>query len=109
MTEYIQKQDLEDCCIYWCNARNFNVGIWFQGKMYGLRRKWGDEFVDTEYHWDDGAENCGTCKPIKKLSASLKERLHPSMFDITNWRGSLVLHDILYAVEAMNLDMPEEI
>jgi len=97
---HLKKEELEDFCLYKCEARNFSIGIWFNGKMHGLRRKFGDEYVDTEYHWDD--ENYGTCRPLKKISSSLKERLHPSMFDVSNWRGQSVLHDVLFTAEAIS-------
>ena len=98
--DWIKKEDMENFCIYSCNARNFNYGIWFDGKMFGLRSKFGDTFLFYEMHWDDG-EPHGTCKPIKKLSSSLKHRLHPSMFDLSNWRGNVVVEDILYTAAAI--------
>lgn len=104
MDDFIKKEELEDYCLYFCNARNFSIGMWFNGRMYGLRRKFGDEYVDHEFHYDDGHESYGTCKPIKKISNSLKERLHQSMFDASNWRGQTVLHDILFAIEQLNID-----
>lgn len=97
---YLKKDELENMCVYYCNARNFNIGIWYNGTMYGLRRKFGDEYVDEEIYYDDDP-NFGTCKPLKKLSESLEDRLHPSMFDKSNWRGECVLHDVLFAIEAV--------
>lgn len=109
--EWIKKEDMQDFCMYKVNARNFSVGIWFNGKMYGLREKFGEMFVDTECHYDDGAPH-GTCKPLVKLSSSLDKgyRLHPSMFDLTNWRGQTALLDILYGAQIVQnfLDQRED-
>lgn len=99
--DYIKKNDMQENCIYFCNARNFNFGIWHEGQMYGVRHKWGDTYLDSEYHWDDGAENCGTCKPYVQLTDSIEDRIHPSFFDCRNWRGQGVLHDILYPFEQL--------
>lgn len=119
MSAYIKKEDLENFCAYICDARNFEIGIWYDGKMYGIRHKFCDSYIDTEFHYDDGAKNCGTCKPLVKLTASLKDRLHPSIFEFDNWRGEFVLHDILFALNSITnvnllknsilLDIPEEV
>ena len=99
-TKWIKKEDMQDFCMYKVDARNFSVGIWFEGKMHGLREKYGDMFIDTEFHYDDGPPY-GTCKPLVKLSSSLDKgyRLHASMFDRSNWRGQSALTDILYGAE----------
>ena len=107
--DYIKKEDMKDFCIYYCNARNFYFGIWYDGKMHGIRHKWGDSYIDTEYHWDDGAENCGTCKPYMQITESIEKRIHPSFFDISNWRGQTVLHDILYPFELLKKNFIEKI
>jgi len=104
MQEYIKKEDLKDFCVYYCNARNFSFGIWYDGKMYGIRYKFGDRYIDTEYHWDDGAENCGTCKPLIQITSALNDRIHPSFFDMRNWRGHTVLQDILTPFNAIIID-----
>ncbi len=106
---YLKKEELEDMCVYYCDARNFNIGIWFNGTMHGLRRKFGDEYIDEEIHYDDDP-HFGTCKPLKKLSNSLKDRIEPYMFEIKNWRGQCVLHDMLFAIEAVmdNFKLEEE-
>jgi hypothetical protein len=104
--EYIGKDLLQNYCIYYCNARNFRFGMWYEGKMYGIRRKFGDEYIDTEFHYDDGADKYGTCKPFIQLTTSLENRLHPSFFDCRNWRGQSVIHDILSSFDAL---MPEKL
>ena len=96
---YIPKDDMIDYCIYLCNARNFKYGIWRGDKMYGIRHKFGDTFIDGEYHWDEDAT--GTCQPLIRLTDKLTDRIHPSFFDVSNWRGQCVLHDILAGFEAL--------
>jgi len=98
---WIEKDAMENKCIYKCDGRNFDVGIWFKDRMYGLRRKFGDEFIDTERHWDDGAHGYGTCKPLKKISYPLRDRADDNLFSLTNWRSNIVLHDMLSVAEAI--------
>lgn len=93
---YILKQFMQNNTLYICDARNFSLGLWHNGKMYYIRSKFGDSYIDTENHWDDGKENCGTCKPIRAFSSKLSERItDDSLFDCRNWRAQIVLHDIL--------------
>ena len=107
--DYIEKTKMEDFCAYLCEARNFNIGIWYNGAMYGIRYKFGDRFIDSEFHWDDGAENCGTCKPLKKITDSLKDRIDETMFSIHNWRGNIVLHDVLFTLNQLTEEiLPRE-
>jgi hypothetical protein len=66
--EYIK---LEDCIkgnVYKIRSRNLTLGV-FDGEMgfIGIRTKFGDRYLFTEYHWDTGAENCGTTHPIEDL------------------------------------------
>ena len=104
---YIKKDEMKDFCIYFCNARNFHFGIWFNGKMHGIRHKWGDAYIDTENHYDDGEDNYGTCMPLLRLTDSLEKshRIHPSYFDRGNWRGELILHDILLGFDCIAEDI----
>lgn len=63
---YIPKNDLETGASYVCNARNFDVGIWNGESFDYTRKKFGEYFMDKEYHWDDGAPY-GTAKPLYKI------------------------------------------
>ena len=61
---------LKDCkkgYFYRVEARNFQVGI-FNGDtgFIGIRNKFNNDFLDTEYHWDTGAP-FGTVHPMKEL------------------------------------------
>ena len=70
--EYLKKEQLEENAIYVCEARNFTIGIWLKGEMYGIRRKFGSKFVDCEMHWDDD-ETHGTCKPLLKIFNPIRQ------------------------------------
>lgn len=93
---YVLKPFMQNNTLYVCNARNFSLGLWHDGKMYYIRSKFGDSYIDTENHWDDGKDNYGTCKPIRAFSSKLSDRLtDESLFDCRNWRSQIVFHDIL--------------
>lgn len=93
---YILKPFMQNNTLYVCDARNFSLGLWHNGRMYYIRSKFGNSYIDTENHWDDGKDNYGTCKPIRTFSSKLDNRLtDESLFDYRNWRAQIVLHDIL--------------
>lgn len=70
--EYISKCELEEGENYECKARNFKIGTWRDGAFRYLRKKFGYEFMDREFHWDDGPP-FGTVKPLRKLNNSYVE------------------------------------
>lgn len=49
-------EDLVHNRLYWIRSRNLVLGIWDSEKrgFTGIRRKWDDRFLFTEYHWDTG-------------------------------------------------------
>lgn len=54
--------------IYRVFSRNLIVGVWdetTQG-ILGIREKFGDRYLFTEYHWDTGAPT-GTANPLRLL------------------------------------------
>lgn len=61
--KWIPKEDLVVGQEYFCKSRNFKFGIWNGTDFDYMRVKWGQEFPDTEQHWDDGAPY-GTVKPF---------------------------------------------
>ena len=63
---YLKKEELEKGATYVCDARNFVEGTWDGEAFVYTRFKFGDEFLDTEQHWDDGAPH-GTVKPFEKI------------------------------------------
>ena len=60
--DYIPKDELVFGKTYYCEARNFEYGLWDGEKFVYYRTKFGSVFVDSEYHWDD--ESYGTVKPL---------------------------------------------
>lgn len=62
---------LENCkhgFLYKIDSRNLITGVFNQESkgFIGIREKFGDEFLFTEYHWDTGAP-FGTVKPQEEL------------------------------------------
>ncbi len=53
LLNYIPKEDLHLGYYYVCHARNFVVGMWNGSGFEYDRYKFGNEFKDVEYHYDD--------------------------------------------------------
>lgn len=64
----ISIQDCQHSYLYRISARNFSLGVYNEKScgFIGLRYKFGDEFLFTEYHWDTGPP-FGTVHPMEKL------------------------------------------
>lgn len=66
----IHKGDLVPRGIYRVYSRNLVVGVWDGTDdpcgFVGIRRKFNEEFLFTEYHWEDGPPY-GTVKPTDLL------------------------------------------
>lgn len=65
--DYLKIEDLVVGKWYLCSGRNLGVGRWNGKGFVYLRTKFKMQFPDIEYHWDVGAENFGTCKPIEEV------------------------------------------
>lgn len=68
IADYIQLEDLRGNWLYVVAARNITFGVWSAAtqSFYGIRQKFGDRFIDDEYHWNHcykGQED-GTAKPL---------------------------------------------
>lgn len=66
MRHYIPKDEMVIGAKYRCHGRNLGEGTWNGKGLDYIRSKFGHEFPDVEYHWDDGPPH-GTCKPIERL------------------------------------------
>lgn len=68
----IPKTECKDRRLYRIRSRNLTFGIYHAdtGGFMGLRHKFGDTYLFTEYHYDNGAPY-GTVNPIKDLEADL--------------------------------------
>ena len=93
--KWIPLRQMENRCVYLCDARNFKLGIWMGGMMHGMRAKWGDRFLDSEFHLD---QPTGTCKPLVKLTEPLTRLDKVSNLD---FRGRIVMEDILESMEQL--------
>jgi hypothetical protein len=78
LKEYIKKEDLVEGQLYETHGRNLGIGMWKKldngWKEYGfvyLRTKFGQQFLDVEYHWDEGAP-FGTVKPVAKFNGTVE-------------------------------------
>lgn len=60
--------------VYKLYSRNLVVGVWNEDVkgFAGIREKFGDRFIFTEYHWDNGAPN-GTAHGIEDLGIDVPE------------------------------------
>lgn len=54
--------------LYKIESRNLNFGVFnsVNNGFIGIRYKFGDKFLFTEYHWETG-EPFGTVKPLEEL------------------------------------------
>lgn len=62
----IEIVDLVENGVYLVDSRNFKVAIYRDEAFHGIRHKFGQKFMDREFHWDTGAP-FGTVKPIELL------------------------------------------
>lgn len=59
--------ELEIGAAYELDARNIRIGIWDGKQFHGIRRKFHDEFMDSEIHYDLDSRY-GTAQAVKKLT-----------------------------------------
>ncbi len=75
MITWIPQTECIARCLYRIHARNFRLGVWNgENGFIGLRVKWEEQYLFTEYHWDTG-EPLGTVKPWMKLSEKVPEEI----------------------------------
>jgi len=65
---YIKLSDCEHGAVYKIHSRNLGHGVFnkYSNGFIGIRSKFHDRYLFTEYHWDTG-EPFGTAKPIEKI------------------------------------------
>lgn len=70
--------------LYKINSRNLTFGVYNQKDkgFIGIREKFGDHYLFTEYHWDTGAPY-GTVKPQEEIG------IIPSDIEITETLGTV--------------------
>ena len=66
--EWIPLKDCVQGGLYKIDSRNLDIGIFNKEseEFIGIRTKFGDRYLFTEYHWDTGAPY-GTVKPVELL------------------------------------------
>lgn len=71
MMKYIELDECIHGHLYKLHCRNLSIGIFnYKNSCFvGIRRKFIDEFLDIEYHYDTGAPY-GTAKPILYLGST---------------------------------------
>ena len=74
---YIPLKECKHGYLYRIDSRNLTYGVYNKPKkgFAGIRTKFSERFVFTEYHWDTG-EPFGTVKPIKCIEKCLIENLN---------------------------------
>jgi hypothetical protein len=88
MSDFIKIEECVNGCLYRISSRNLVVGV-FRADVkgfIGIREKFGDEYLFTEYHWDNGPP-FGTVMPKEFLEgcplADLRESIG-SFDSVTN-------------------------
>gem|GEM_PF-3753959 len=71
--DFIKIKDCKKGRIYKIHSRNLGFGV-FDGEkgFIGIREKFGDLYLFTEYHWDTGAP-FGTVRPLEDTGIDLPE------------------------------------
>lgn len=67
--EYIKLENCKHGYLYKINSRNLDYGVFNEKDkgFIGIREKFGQTYLFTEYHWDTGAPY-GTVTPIEEIS-----------------------------------------
>lgn len=61
----ISQEELVKGGVYEVHARNFSVGVWNGDNGFvGLRLKFGTEYLDTEYLWDEPYHGTASAKQL---------------------------------------------
>lgn len=71
MADYIALDDCVVGAVYRLRSRNLLVGVWNGKGFVGIREKFGDEYLFTEYHYDSGPP-FGTVRPDEDLGMTLE-------------------------------------
>ena len=66
LTGCIPVEELVPGCAYGGCGRNFDVAIWDGRTFHGARQKFGNYFMDDEFHWDTD-DRYGTFQPLRML------------------------------------------
>lgn len=75
-TRHIPLEDCEDRYIYRLKSRNLKFGVFVERTkgFIGIREKFGNEFLFTEYH-HDADPHLGTARPIERIREITNENI----------------------------------
>ena len=65
---YIPLSECQGRYLYEIDSRNLSIGVYNPDTkgFIGIRTKFGDRYLFTEYHWDTGSPPYGTVQPIER-------------------------------------------
>lgn len=67
---------MEECVtgrVYQLRCRNLRFGVYDgKGAFFGIRSKWGEDYIDREFHWDKSIHH-GTVIGIKDLGFNIPD------------------------------------
>jgi len=87
--EYITIQKCQRGTVYKLSSRNLHYGVYDGDEGFiGIRQKFGDFFLFTEYHYDQGAP-FGTAKPLKEVTQLPEGITIDSDFELFTWLQQL--------------------
>ncbi len=96
---YLTIDQCKDRFLYRLASRNLSLGVYnAKTKAFiGIRQKFGDEFLDTEYHWDNGAPH-GTVHPLEELKFLPSDvKLEETLGAVDGKSGRQVAFDLMAA------------
>jgi hypothetical protein len=96
--------------LYLAKSRNLNkVAVFDKAtkSFFGLRTKFGNVFIDNEYHWDTG-EPHGTCNAINVLDEILPKeiKLKLDLGSMCSNCNKLVKYDMTQSIKINGRDFP---
>lgn len=65
--KYIPLEELEVGKAYELESRNLSVGVWDGKEFHGIRTKFGNQFMDSEIHYDLD-DHYGTAQAVALLT-----------------------------------------
>ena len=93
---YLPLSECIDRRLYRIHSRNLTVGVFRADVMgfVGIRTKFGNEYLFTEFHWDTG-EPFGTVKPIEDTGESVPDgmKTEDDLGTICSKCGKPAMHD----------------
>ena len=95
-TNMIPLSECKHGYLYKIVCRKLSIGVFNEktNGFVGIREKFGDEYLFTEYHWDTGAP-FGTVQPSRLIEQCPVEDLSESHLVENTWQDNKPLFDYL--------------